>query len=125
AAYVHNELEWNDINIRAGLRADFFDANSFIPGDLANPANAIAGAPASTPKSTSLKASIAPRIGVSYPISPKSALFFAYAHLYQMPGLDQAFSNANYAALRDLQAASDNFAVFGNPDIKPQKTVTY
>jgi len=62
---------------------------------------------------------------VSYPISPKSALFFAYAHLYQMPGLDQAFSNANYAALRDLQAASDNYTVMGNPDIRPQKTVTY
>jgi outer membrane receptor protein involved in Fe transport len=125
SAYVHNELEWNDMNIRAGLRLDFFDANSFIPSDLANPANAIAGAPASTPKSTTVKATFAPRIGVSFPISPKAALFFAYAHLYQMPGLDQAFSNADYRALRNLQAASDNYTVMGNPDIKPQKTVTY
>jgi outer membrane receptor protein involved in Fe transport len=125
AAYVHNELEWNDMNIRAGLRLDVFDANSFIPSDLANPANAIAGAPPSTPQGTRLKASLAPRIGVSFPISDKAALFFAYAHLYQMPGLDQAFSNANYAALRDLQAASDQYTVMGNPDIKPQKTVTY
>lgn len=125
SAYVHNEVEWNDLNLRLGLRWDMFDANSSTPSDPANPANAISGAPQSVAKPTTTKSSLAPRIGVSYPISDKSALFFAYAHLYQMPGMNDAFANADYRALQNLQAASDRFGVMGNPDIKPQKTVTY
>jgi outer membrane receptor protein involved in Fe transport len=125
SAYVHNELEWNDLNLRLGLRWDMFDANSTTPSDPANPANAITGVPQSVPKPTTIKSTIAPRIGVSYPISDKAALFFAYAHLYQMPGMNDAFANADYRALQNLQAASDRFGVMGNPDIKPQKTVTY
>ena len=125
AAYVHNELEWNDLNLRLGLRWDMFDANATTPSDPANPANAISGAPPSVPQPTTVKTTLAPRIGVSYPISDKSALFFAYAHLYQMPGMNDAFANADYRALQNLQAATDRFGVMGNPDIKPQKTVTY
>lgn len=125
SAYVHNEVEWNDLNLRLGLRWDMFDANTTVPSDPANPANAISGAPQSVPQATTTKSMLAPRIGVSYPISDRAALFFAYAHLYQMPGMNDAFANADYRALQNLQAASDRFGVMGNPDIKPQKTVTY
>lgn len=124
AAYAQDEIEWNDLVLRAGARFEFFDARSTLPSDLANPANSIAGAPASVPRATTNKYYLAPRIGISYPIDKNSALFFAYGHFYQLPALGTAFENADYTLLRDLQAGVAG-PVMGNPDIRPEATVQY
>src|SRR5262249_5836075 len=124
-AYVQDQIEWNDLTIRAGLRLDYFDANSTIPSDLANPANAIAGAPPSPPKPTSTKAYVSPRLGVSYPINPTAAIYFAYCHFYQMPPLGDVFNNADYSVLDELASGSISYGVLGNPDIRPERTVQY
>jgi outer membrane receptor protein involved in Fe transport len=125
AAYAQEEIEWNDLNLRAGVRFDFFDARSSLPSDLANPANAIAGAPYSAPKATSAKISFSPRLGVSYPVAKDAALFFAYGHFYQLPPLGDIFRNANYDILEDLQAGTSDYGVIGNPDVEPERTVQY
>ena len=124
AAYAQDELEWNDLVLRAGARFEFFDARSSLPSDLANPANSISGAPQSVPVATSNKFYLAPRVGILYPIDKRSALFFAYGHFYQMPPLGDAFTNADYSRLRDLQAGVTG-PVMGNPDIRPEATVQY
>ena len=124
-AYGQDQLEWKDLNIRAGVRTEFFDARSTLPSDLSNPANAIEGAPKSTPKPTEAKLTFAPRVGVSYPITATSALFFAYGHFYQMPGLGQIFTNSDYGILDELQAGGISYGVLGNPDVKPERTVQY
>lgn len=124
AAYAQDELEWNDLVLRAGARFEFFDARSSLPSDLANPANSISGAPQSVPRATSNKFYLAPRVGISFPIDKRSALFFAYGHFYQMPPLGDAFTNADYSLLRDLQAGVTG-PVMGNPDIRPEATVQY
>ena len=125
AAYAQDQVEWNDLTFRAGVRLDYFDARSSVPGDLANPANAITGAPAPPPQATTAKASLAPRLGVSYPISPRASVYFAYGHFYQMPGLGQVFTNADYTILDDLASGGITYGVMGNPDIKPERTVQY
>jgi outer membrane receptor protein involved in Fe transport len=126
SAYAQDEIEWNDFRVRAGLRFDFFDARAALPSDLANPANAIQGVPTSTLVPTSNKMSLSPRLGVSFPITRDAALFFAYGHFYQMSALGQAFDNADYRLLSQLQAAEeDRFPTMGNPDIKPERTVQY
>ncbi|MDZ7344936.1 MAG: TonB-dependent receptor, partial [candidate division KSB1 bacterium] len=125
AAYAQDQLEWQDLIVRAGVRLEYFDARSTVPSDLQNPANAIAGAPASVPIRTSKKTSLAPRLGVSYPITAEAALFFAYGHFYQMPALGQIFTNADYNILNELQAGAVRYGVLGNPDIKPERTVQY
>lgn len=125
AAYGHDLIEWNDLTIRAGVRFEYFDARSTLPSDLANPANAIAGAPKSVAKKTSKKISVAPRIGVSYPITTTSSLFFSYGHFFQLPELGRVFGNANYDRLARIQAGAVEYGVLGNPDIKPEKTVHY
>ena len=43
SAYVQDLIEWNDLTIRAGVRFEYFNARGTLPGDLANPANAISG----------------------------------------------------------------------------------
>jgi outer membrane receptor protein involved in Fe transport len=126
SAYAQDEITWNEMNVRAGLRFDYFDARAGLPANLANPANSIAGAPPAGFRTATPKTSIAPRLGVSYPVSERAAIFFSYGHFYQMPPLGTVFTNADYARLTNLQAGGSNFEdVFGNPDVKPEKTVQY
>ena len=124
--YAQDDIEWNDLRFRAGLRYEYFNSRSSVPGDFADPANTIAGAAYTPPRPASRKRSISPRLGVSYPVTPTTSLFFAYGHFYQMPPLGQIFSNADYSVLGTLQASADSDkGVLGNPDVKPEKTVQY
>ena len=125
SAYAQDLIEWNDLTIRAGGRFEYFDARSTLPSDLANPANAIAGAPVSRPIATQPKTSLAPRLGVSYPITTTAGIFFSYGHFYQLPPLRDMFSNSNYGRLERIQAGTSDYGVLGNPDVKPEKTVQY
>ena len=124
-AYAQDELEWNDLHLRAGVRMEYFNPRATLPSDLANPANAIAGQPLSHPRAASRKITVAPRIGVSYPVTRKSAVYFAYGHFYQMPELGQIYGNSDYQVLSKLASSSISYGVLGNPDIKPERTVQY
>jgi outer membrane receptor protein involved in Fe transport len=125
AAFAQEDLEWNDLRVRAGLRFEYFNARAALPSDLANPADSITNAPRSHLKPTTRKVSLAPRLGVSYPITRDAALFFAYGHFYQMPPLGDIFTNADYQILADLASSGVTYGVMGNPDIRPEKTVQY
>ncbi|MFA6438817.1 MAG: TonB-dependent receptor [Bacteriovoracaceae bacterium] len=125
AAYAQDLIEWNDLTIRAGLRYEYFNSRSHLPSDLANPANSISGAPASLPKAATVKTSYAPRLGVSYPITTTSGIFFSYGHFYQLPPLRDMFKNSNYDKLARIQSATSDYGVLGNPDVKPERTVQY
>ncbi len=125
AAFVQDRIEWGDLRVRAGLRLEYFDANATVPSDLQNPANSIEGAPESPPRATTPKLALAPRLGVSFPILDRASLFFSYGHFYQMPGLREIFSNADYSVLEDLQAGAVSYGVLGNPDLNPEFTSQY
>jgi outer membrane receptor protein involved in Fe transport len=125
SGFAQDDLEWNNLRLRGGLRFDFFDARSGVPSDLANPANTIAGAPESHLVPTSNKMSVSPRLGVSYPVTRDAALYFAYGHFYQMPALGTMFDNADYNKLSELQAGGIDYGVLGNPDVRPERTVQY
>jgi outer membrane receptor protein involved in Fe transport len=60
---------------------------------------------------------ISPRLGMSYPITDKSKLFFSYAHLYQLPGYDNFYQMPTQA--------SNAGRLLGNPNLDYQKTVIY
>jgi len=125
-AYVQDELEWNDLRLRAGLRFEYFAPKTGVPSDPRNPANTIQGAPQSELIPATRKLTLAPRLGVSYPVTAKSSLFFAYGHFYQMAPLGQIYNNAHYDVLANLQASGGrDFGVLGNPDVKPERTVQY
>jgi outer membrane receptor protein involved in Fe transport len=125
AAYIQDRIEMSDLLIRIGLRFEYFDARATVPSDLQNPANAIVGSPLSVPKATTIKSVVAPRVGFSYPISEKGAVYFSYGHFYQMPGLGLMFSNIDYSILKNLQAGAVDYGVMGNPDLKPEFTTQY
>jgi outer membrane receptor protein involved in Fe transport len=123
--YCQDQLEWNELVVRAGVRVEYFDARTTLPSDLENPANAISGAPQSTSEETGKKFTVSPRLGFSYPITTTSSIFFAYGHFYQYPELSYLFSNSDYSILKYLQAGGISYGNLGNPNLKPQKTVQY
>ncbi|MFN8177859.1 MAG: TonB-dependent receptor [bacterium] len=125
AGFVQDHAEWSSIMVRAGVRMDYFDARSVLPTDLANPANAIQGAPPSSLRKTSRKISVSPRLGVAYPIEDYAAVHFAYGHFQQFPPIGDMFQNADYSVLTNLQASSVDYGVLGNPDVKPEETSQY
>ncbi len=126
SAYAQDQMEWNHLVVRAGLRAEYFSARSTVPSELRNPANDLPPpAPQSFPLPTEKRLSLAPRLGVSYPISTDAALFFAYGHFYQLPALKEIFTNSDYSILVDLQAGISKVGVLGNPNIKPERTIQY
>jgi outer membrane receptor protein involved in Fe transport len=125
AGFLQGQMERRDLTLRAGLRVDYFDARTWVPGDPANPANAIAGAPLSVAQETTSKVSVSPRLGVAYPIRDRAAIHFAYGHFSQFPAIGEIFSNADYKVLSQLQAGGTDYGVMGNPDIEPEKTVQY
>jgi len=124
AAFVQDTAEFEDLTVRAGVRFESFDANGTVPSDLANPANTIAGVPESHPVDTTVKTSLSPRLGLSFPIGDDAALHASYGHFRQYPGLGRIFSNVDFRRLEQLQASDQVFAM-GNPDIKPETTVQY
>ncbi|GAB1350206.1 hypothetical protein MASR1M107_24210 [Ignavibacteriales bacterium] len=43
ARHFQDRIELGDLVVRAGLRAEYYDANAEVPSDLSNPANSISG----------------------------------------------------------------------------------
>lgn len=125
AAYLQDRVEWGDIVVRAGVRFEMFDANAKVPDDLRNPANSIQGAPTSQLKETTIKTSVAPRLGFSFPLTSTASVYFSYGHFYQIPNLEYLYGNSNYLVLKDLASNAIDYGTLGNPDLKPQLTVQY
>jgi outer membrane receptor protein involved in Fe transport len=125
AAFVQDRIEFSDFLVRAGVRVEYYDARSTVPSDLENPANMIEGAPSSLPVRTERKLVVAPRLGVSYPITAGGAVYFSWGHFYQMPGFGNLYANSDYSILKNLQSGSTRFGVMGNPDIRPEFTKQY
>ena len=69
-------------------------------------------------KKASTKHMIAPRLGISFPITDRAKFHFTYGHYYQMPPADDLYENLNF----DMRGAIRRR---GNPDLEPEKTIAY
>lgn len=125
ALYLQDRIELGDLVVRAGLRFEYYDAAGKVPSDLQNPANSIEGAPLSTYIKTTPKTELAPRLGLSFPLTTSASVYFSYGHFFQLPALNLLYSNADYSVLEDLQAGGISYGVMGNPDLEPEFTIQY
>lgn len=124
--YGQDRIEWKDVMVRAGVRFEYFDAQTTVPGDVRNPANAIIGVPVTAPKNTTRKIVVAPRLGVSYPVIANGSIYFSYGHFYQLPAINKFFSNSDYTILKELAGDGvGTYGVLGNPDLNPEFTTQY
>lgn len=72
-------------------------------------------------KKTSTKRQLSPRMAVAYPISDKGVIHFAYGYFFKVPDYSFLYDDTDYK----LTEAGTNFGIFGNPDLKPETTVSY
>jgi len=134
AAYVQDNIEFSGLNLHVGLRYDYFDigrqvyspdfVNAWI-SDLNDP---------STPDSLKLLPQwtknapdgnsfayyvlhgyFSPRLSIGYPVTDKIVFYFNYGHFLQFPDRNEYFN--------DPTVNGNN--TIGNPDLKPQRTVSY
>ena len=64
---------------------------------------------------------MSPRFAVAYPISDKGVIHFAYGYFFKIPDFSLLYNNTEYK----LTETGTNFGIFGNPDLKPETTISY
>jgi outer membrane receptor protein involved in Fe transport len=112
AFYVQDRMDFEDLVVRAGLRFDYLDPETY---KRANPENT---SDTSTVRAK-VKYKLSPRLGVSFPITTRTKFRFSYGHFFQTPAYQYLYNNITTAAYdRGNQ-------IIGNPDLLAQQTVAY
>jgi outer membrane receptor for ferrienterochelin and colicin len=149
--YAQDKIEYQNVIINFGLRFDYFDPNANILADQQDPdvyqpfklehqyhdtnndgiiepseqtaANHTTLAERETYwwKPASKKYQVSPRFGVAYPITDKGVIHFSYGHFLQIPSFTNLYDGSQYK----VTEAGGTQGPFGNPDLKPQRTVMY
>ena len=71
-------------------------------------------------KKVKAKSSWSPRLGLAFPITDRGVIHISYGHFFQVPEFQYLYTNPDFKVTTGSGAA-----LFGNPDLKPQKTVMY
>ena len=148
SVYVQDKIETEGLIVNLGVRADLFDQNRNAPKNrydplafqIATPGHDV-GAPAGIPgtpelERTKLQVAVAPRIGISHPLSEYAVLHFVYGHFYQRPSWVKMFGFpfTNYGARTDstLNAYAKQTTYmdewqgyYGNPSMGYERTIQY
>jgi hypothetical protein len=66
------------------------------------------------------KMALSPRLGIAFPITDRGVIHFSYGHFFQIPQFQFLYADPDFK----LSSGSGN-TLFGNADLKPQKTVMY
>jgi len=134
--YIQNKINFSSIILSAGLRFDMHDPNTeywLNPYDTEDSSKTVT--------SSEVHTQISPRLGISYPITDKTVFHFGYGHYFQRPDYQYIYKslvnresdklydvnndgNSDYRdnVLMNLKSGNGRF---GNPDLKPEKTIAY
>lgn len=114
AFYFQDKMEFEGLIVRAGLRSDFI-----IQGDglLQQFADQVSADQPGALLADRGRYVIAPRLGISHPVSATSKLYFNYGHYYQTPSFQYFYRSAT-------ANISPNTEI-GNPNLEYEKTVSY
>lgn len=147
SGYVQDKIEYENLIINVGLRLDYFDPNTQIPvdpedpdinlplkaenqyRDLNNNGQQDSNEPDITIeerqaywwKDADIKYQLSPRIGVAYPINDAGVIYFSYGYFFQMPSYDRLYTNSQIL----LRQGGGNQTLFGNPNLKPERSIQY
>ena len=128
AAYVQDQMEFNDMILNLGLRFDGFNAGS-DKGYWATDTDDMAADQALNPfdpskrKATEMKTQISPRLGVSFPLGDDMAFRYSYGSFFERPFLYRLLNN--HMAQMDGGTESGFFIYLGNANLDPKKTSKY
>ncbi|MDQ3019757.1 MAG: TonB-dependent receptor [Bacteroidota bacterium] len=125
--YAQQNLTFKGMIMNFGLRLDYWFPGKYVDDAVANPAiSTIPDEIRSAYYSDSYdifgryaKLNLAPRIGISHPITNNQTLFFSYGHFSKRPRPQFVYAKLN------PQAAQSTYQKFGNPNLNPETTVAY
>ncbi|MGE5498186.1 MAG: TonB-dependent receptor plug domain-containing protein, partial [Syntrophothermus sp.] len=124
SAYIQDKIEIEDFIVNAGLRFDYFDANSYVPTDMTNPMNK--RRPDGSLKTfdqafrkAKAKQQFSPRIGLAYPISDAGSIHASYGEFFQMPELGRLYENPFFNVLGNFES------FIGNADLEAERTTIF
>lgn len=111
SVYLQDKLEYTDMIINAGLRYDYFNSDAMYTVDELQPDG--------QRKQAEAKQMLAPRLGISFPITEKGIIHLSYGHFYQMPALTNLYTNPFF------YLPVTGTPLFGNSNLNPEKQITY
>jgi len=120
AGYLQDRADFEDLVVRAGIRLDYLKSEGTVrafPESLgAQPkvADSLLPVPA--------KLRLAPRLGLSYPITERIKFRFSYGHFYKNPSFSNLYSYADRTA---AELRSRGNVIVGNADMGAEKTIAY
>lgn len=121
AAYAQTKLEFKGLVANLGVRLDYFNANTdwwvFDSYNAALRGRVEVLDTALTKEATKAQLGLSPRLGVSFPITENSKLYFNYGHFRQMLNASDIFG------IR--QSRNGGIDVMGNPNHPMPQTVAY
>jgi outer membrane receptor protein involved in Fe transport len=119
AFYLQDKMEFEDFIVNAGVRLDYFDAvdEKFLYPTGLDPNDN----PDSTTVAPDAKYQVSPRLGVSFPVSDRTALHLSYGRFFQMPQFRWLYSNVD----RQVNKLRGGWPLIGNPDLDAQATTEY
>ncbi len=139
AFYLQDKFEWEGLIVNAGLRFDYFNANTlrlrneFVPLDPdkkgfdpdATNEEILEGqrlTEADLEDATAEK-QISPRLGVAYPVSDRTHFRFSYGKFFQRPELQYLYVSYDY--LEYMTKVAPYYYPVGNPNLQPEETTAY
>ena len=146
--YIQDKIEFPGLVVNIGLRGDFFNQNRDAPKNMFDPLAFQIGTPGHDPGAplgipgtpervrTKLQVAIAPRLGISHPISERAVLHFVYGHFYQRPSWTKMFGfpfvnyTTSWDSVLDPYAKQTTYmdewqGYYGNSKLGYEKTIQY
>ncbi|MFA6979522.1 MAG: TonB-dependent receptor [Ignavibacteriaceae bacterium] len=131
SAYVQDKIEFDDLIINVGVRLDYFSPDGKILTDPNDPDIYRPRKPENILKSlderrtywykkATDKIAISPRIGFAFPITATGVVHFSYGHFFQIPKYSLLYANPEYK----FGTGAGNLGIAGNPDLKPEQTIS-
>ncbi len=121
SAYIQDKMEYDMMIINAGVRFDYFNSNSTLPADIKNPLNNPNFPGFDKVVQSKPEYQFSPRLGVSFPISDKGAIYFSYGHFLQIPRFENLYVNDEYIINQGQSLSS----ITGNPNLKVERRIQY
>lgn len=124
STWLSTKMEFDDMVVTFGLRGEYFDPNTTYPSNYRNPNNLLQKEDTqewiSTYPKVEASMNLAPRLGLSYQLGEAALLHFSYGHFYQYPPHSSMYQNGSYTI-----SPTNYSSTLGNPNVNPEKTVTY
>ncbi len=117
AAYVQNIVDFGDLVLDYGLRADYLDYNADFPAVIGEMRQSD---PTFRPKSQLF---FSPRMSVAHPVTDRSQIRLSYGHFFQAPAFKDVYAHSNQDFRFDLGGNANN--IFGNPNLEMSQSVMF